>query len=48
MGVDATDYPVTYRQLENKVESIREVYEALWRITKQALRSDHYGNKTLA
>lgn len=47
MGIvtDVTDFPLTYVQLDDKVEAIRDVYDSLYRINRQALRSDNYGTK---
>lgn len=40
---DVTEFPLTYVQLDEKVEAIREVYDSLYRMNRQALRSDNYG-----
>jgi hypothetical protein len=47
MGIvtEGTDFPLTYVQLDDKVEAIRDVYDSLYRINRQALRSDNYGTQ---
>lgn len=38
-----TEFPLTYRQLDEKVEAICKVYDALYRVNRQMLRADNYG-----
>lgn len=40
---ELTEFPLTYVQLNEKVEAIKEVYDALYKVNKQSLRSDNYG-----
>lgn len=43
IATDVTEFPLTFVQLDEKAEAIREVYDALYRMNRQALRSDNYG-----
>lgn len=50
MGIatDGTEFPLTFIQLDDKVEAIRDVYDSLYRMNRQALRSDNYGTPETA
>lgn len=43
LATDVTEFPLTFVQLDEKVEAIRQVYDDLYRLSRQALRSDNYG-----
>lgn len=42
-GTDPTEYPLTFKQLDEKVESIKEIYDALYKINRLVLHTDDYG-----
>ena len=50
MGIatDGTEFPLTFIQLDDKAEAIRDVYDSLYRMNRQALRSDNYGTPETA
>lgn len=47
MGIatDVTEFPLTFVQLDEKAEAIRDIYDSLYRMNRQALRSDNYGTR---